>query len=258
MELDKQSSIPLYHQLFEIFIQFLEDGKWNVGDRLPTEEELAKEYGVSRITVKQALNILKQEGKIERQSGKGTFVTHPKYEYNLRLSSGFSEYIPSGKNAKVDIKEWVHVVPSKEVKDQLQIEEEITVPVLRRIILSENTPVVFQELFYIQEQLSDLDIKKLSLINVFENITSIRETLQPIALDGYEAKLLHARSGTPAIRIDRTLFSLSKPVAFEKSLIVHGKIRIDEAVLSEEENPSMKNANTTRFVSIKFGPSIKE
>ena len=255
MELNKQSSIPLYHQLFEIFIQYLEDGIWKVGDRLPTEEELAKEYGVSRITVKQALNILKQEGKIERQSGKGTFVTHPKYEYNLRLSSGFSEYIPSGKNAKVEVKEWECVVPTKEVKDNLRHDDSSPVFVLRRVVLSENTPVVFQELFYKDYNLSEEDVRKPSLIMIFEPITSIRETLQPIALDNYEAKLLHVRPGKPAIRIDRIMFDSSRPVAFEKSLIAHGKIRIDEAVLTEENEDLSLSAKTKRYVSINFGPA---
>jgi ABC-type glycerol-3-phosphate transport system substrate-binding protein/DNA-binding transcriptional regulator YhcF (GntR family) len=65
----------LYRQLKELIKDAIRRGKFRPGDRLPTEMELCETYGVSRITVRQALNELAREGFLYRQQGSGTFVT---------------------------------------------------------------------------------------------------------------------------------------------------------------------------------------
>lgn len=72
--LDRDSLIPLYHQLYEILRAQVENGTWKPGDMIPPESELKKRYGVSQITVRQSLNILVDNGLIYRRRGQGTFV----------------------------------------------------------------------------------------------------------------------------------------------------------------------------------------
>lgn len=72
--LRKQSRLPLSLKVKYLLRARLESGEWPVGTRLPTLEELMKEYGVSRVTVRSALGELEGEGLIERTRGKGTFV----------------------------------------------------------------------------------------------------------------------------------------------------------------------------------------
>src|SRR5262245_7653933 len=66
--------IPLYYQLENLLREKIHSGEFRVGERLPTENDLIKHYGVSRITVRQALAALTQAGVIERRQGRGTFV----------------------------------------------------------------------------------------------------------------------------------------------------------------------------------------
>lgn len=71
---NKEIATPLYSQIKTIMLQSIASGEYKVGEKIPSELELAKQYGVSRITTKQALNELMQEGIVDRVAGKGTFV----------------------------------------------------------------------------------------------------------------------------------------------------------------------------------------
>lgn len=68
-------STPLYEQLYNHILDHIRSGKLNQGDRVPSEAELAAQFGVSRITSKKALEMLEQHGLIDRIRGKGSFVS---------------------------------------------------------------------------------------------------------------------------------------------------------------------------------------
>jgi DNA-binding LacI/PurR family transcriptional regulator len=68
-------STPLYEQLYNHILDHIRSGKLTQGDRVPSEAELAAQFGVSRITSKKALEMLEQQGLIERIRGKGSFVS---------------------------------------------------------------------------------------------------------------------------------------------------------------------------------------
>ena len=74
--LDKGISVPLYRQLKEILEERIRQGRFRPGERLPAERELCRQFGVSRITVRQALDELANEGLLYRHQGSGTFVNH--------------------------------------------------------------------------------------------------------------------------------------------------------------------------------------
>jgi len=78
--LDRRSSVPLYYQLQELLHQQIASGRFTVGDALPSEGELCRRFGVSRIVVRQALQVLEDDGEIVRRQGKGTFVAEPKVD----------------------------------------------------------------------------------------------------------------------------------------------------------------------------------
>ncbi|MDY7077519.1 MAG: extracellular solute-binding protein [Chloroflexota bacterium] len=75
--IDRNSPIPIYHQLKTLIREQIESGVWRPGDRIPTEQELCQSYGISRSPVRQALNGLAYEGVLIRRPGLGTFVDTP-------------------------------------------------------------------------------------------------------------------------------------------------------------------------------------
>ncbi len=75
MDLISDSHVPKYAQIADIFRQRIARGIWPKGLRLPANEDLAAEFGVSRVTIRQAVDLLARDGVIEAQQGRGTFVT---------------------------------------------------------------------------------------------------------------------------------------------------------------------------------------
>ncbi len=75
MDLISGGHVPKYAQIADIFRQRIARGMWTQGFRLPANEVLAAEFGVSRVTIRQAVGLLARDGIIEAQQGRGTFVT---------------------------------------------------------------------------------------------------------------------------------------------------------------------------------------
>jgi len=92
MDLISDSHVPKYAQIADIFRQRIARGIWAKGLRLPANESLAAEFGVSRVTIRQAVELLARDGVIEAQQGRGTFVTGTlKQDRWLRVETTLSD-----------------------------------------------------------------------------------------------------------------------------------------------------------------------
>lgn len=89
--LKQNSMTPLYVQLMNEVENSIKSGEYKPGDKLLTETEMAKKYGVSLITVRKAIGSLMEKGLVVRKQGKGTFVTKPKLARNMKKLQSFSE-----------------------------------------------------------------------------------------------------------------------------------------------------------------------
>ncbi|GAA5044185.1 GntR family transcriptional regulator [Thermocatellispora tengchongensis] len=86
-QIDPDSPVPKYFQLREILLDLIESNELSIGAAIPSERELCQRFGLSRMTVRQAVDHLVSEGRLHRVAGKGTFVARPKIEMTLRLTS---------------------------------------------------------------------------------------------------------------------------------------------------------------------------
>lgn len=79
--LDRNSFVPLYHQLHDVLKGYIEAGRWKPGDLMPSEPELCRHFVVSRMVVRQALAMLEDDGRVDRHRGRGTFVAEARVEH---------------------------------------------------------------------------------------------------------------------------------------------------------------------------------
>ena len=88
----RDSPIPRYVQLSDLFRTRIARGTWSPGERLPTLEALMKEFDVARVTVRQAVEVLAREGLVRARQGSGTYVTaRPAGERTLRLETTLAD-----------------------------------------------------------------------------------------------------------------------------------------------------------------------
>src|SRR5690606_23826032 len=86
----QDSPVSYYRQLYGILRDELAAGKWQPGERMPSEAELIAIYGVSRITVRQAFELLVNEGLVYRRRGSGTFVNVTPFDMESNRINGFA------------------------------------------------------------------------------------------------------------------------------------------------------------------------
>ena len=120
--IDKSSPIPVYYQLKEDILKKIREGVWKVGQCIDSERELSENSGVSRMTIRQALGELVQEGILVREKGKGTFVCEPKVKQKDMMS--FSEIIKrTGRTLETKVIEFNKIPTPEDLTDTFSFEE---------------------------------------------------------------------------------------------------------------------------------------
>ncbi|MDD9302365.1 MAG: GntR family transcriptional regulator [Desulfobacter sp.] len=160
--LNSQSPVPLYHQLAEILQDRIRSGTYGPGEMIPSEIGLAKQYGIGRPTVRQAMNLLVQKGLIQRKRGAGTFVKKPSPRIDLFSLAGTSQaFSTRGIPIKTKIITPIH---------QETIKTDVNNPFhgspafcLSRLTLAQDCPVLLEEIFMDTELFAG--IEKMDLTN---------------------------------------------------------------------------------------------
>ena len=145
-QINRQSKLPLYYQLYEILRGDILSGKWRPGDMLPPESELIAQYQISRTTVRQVLDMLVNEGLIYRQRGRGTFVAHPSVEQALvRIISFTEDMRQRGYRPGTEVL-FSGIVPApEEIARKLEIEPGEELARLDRLRLADGEPMSVEE-----------------------------------------------------------------------------------------------------------------
>lgn len=118
--LSRDSHIAMHQQLAQHLRAAITQGVYKPGDRLPTEPELMERFEVSRITARQAVAHLVQEGRVVRKQGKGTFVAPPVLHHDLLDMRGiYDEMVAQGLRPATRLLEFAEVMPPSRVAERL-------------------------------------------------------------------------------------------------------------------------------------------
>jgi GntR family transcriptional regulator len=214
------SRIPLYYQLENVLREKIDSGAFGAGEQLPTEVELIEAYGVSRITVRQALRALTDDGLIERQQGRGTYVSHRKsrkgrFSGTIHLTGSLDELIAMGMDTPVKVLEMNLVEADQHEAELLEIPVGTRIYRLKRLRLNAGKPfgLIFN---YIPEEIgAKLTIEELgsgALLHTMEtklgiNLDTAVQEIHAELADPYVGKLLGVRVGTALLSIERTVYT---------------------------------------------------
>ena len=222
----REQDIPLYKKVALELREEIIDGKWVSGDFLPSEAELIKRFNVSRITVRQALQLLELEGLIIRQQGKGTYIPGKELEQDLLGIHDFAKRLHKQGHRPSFIIESIKVQePNKLIAQILGLTEGESVYRIERIKLEDERPLMFERIFLPIKFAPDLSINEASKLWLSEllkqrslPITKVKQTIQPILIADYEAAKLSVPSRSLGLFVDRLSWSNENIVLFTRSI----------------------------------------
>ena len=150
MAINKEYSTPLYQQLVDSVKAQIRDGILKEDDRLGSEQDISREYNVSRITVRKAFEILADEGYVTKRQGIGTFVSARKLNnFNEGQMRGFTEMcIKDGKvpSSELISAGWVSNLPS--ISHHLHVPEEEPILRVLRVRKCDGVPVMVEDGYF--------------------------------------------------------------------------------------------------------------
>lgn len=149
MKLDDRDSTPLYLQLRDMIKGLINSGEIKKGDKIPSENELCQKYNVSRITVRNALSQLEEEGYIIKKQGKGSFATKPKLFRPLLDTISFSESCKIAGMTSSSLVLKREILPLNEkLKNELKLTDDDKILYIQRLRLANGEPIMLENNYY--------------------------------------------------------------------------------------------------------------
>lgn len=139
------SKLPVYLKIHDQIKKEIEEGKWHVGDRLPSERELSETFNVSRMTLRQAIQTLADEGILERKIGSGTYVARKKVQETMIGTTSFSDIIKEqGRKPSSKTISYFVTKPSSSEMEKLQLGPHEDILKMERIRYADDVPICFE------------------------------------------------------------------------------------------------------------------
>jgi GntR family transcriptional regulator len=196
------------------------------GSQLPPEDSLIERFGVSRTTVRKAVENLVMRGLVEIRRGKGTFVTEPKIRQELTELSGFVEdMIALGRNPTARLLDKRPVPASDMVAAHLGLAIGAQVYRIERVRLANGVAMSFDETYLpldIGEKIASNDLEAEPIFSLLENkyglpLIEAEYQLEAVTADEHVAQALEVAPGSPIFLIERTSYCEGpRPIDYEK------------------------------------------
>ena len=222
--IDRESLQKLYVQMYSILKAKIEKGEWHSGTQIPTEDDLAKIFNVSKATVRMAMSELARDGYIKKQQGKGTFVSHSTPYPGMTMRTQLIEDM-FGEGVKINRELLVKGInePPDDIKTYLKAVDNIYYILYKKNV--EDEPAYIEELFVPtaifpgieKEDISQTSFYDLIQENAIRKIFKIVQTIEVTEIKGDAAVILKVKEGSPGLLLHRLLIgSDGTPIAYTR------------------------------------------
>jgi GntR family transcriptional regulator len=231
-----RSRVPRYHQIAQALRDKIVAGRIAPGERLDNQRRLAMDFGVTLMTLRQALEVLERDGLITRRHGLGTFAASPSVDYDiLRFRAFAGDLTAVGENVATRFLRTQAARADRHAARELGLEPGARVFVLERLRLVDGHPTSFQ-VSHLPSALgeevarADLAVTPLRQVLAFKlgiEITGARETVSAETLPARAARELGCVPGVPCFRSDRVSTDAeSRPIVYDRVFIPGDRFRI--------------------------------
>ena len=237
--IDHSSFTPLYAQVIEYLQEQIDTEMKKEGEQIPSENALAKELGVSRITVINAIKHMVQEGSLYRIQGKGTFVAsrEKRVHHLTRLQSFSEDMLSQGYTPTSRLLEFSSLVPGQPIAQALHLGPSETTWMIKRIRYADGEPMAIQSTYLPERIFPGLTSEMVRNSSLYKTLTDAYKIRMDEAEEKYSIILLRNEVDTdllgvayesPALHCSR-ISMLSDGDAFEYTESI---LRGDRYVLS--------------------------
>ena len=224
----------LYLKLSDMLAEQIMDGTLAEGTLLPSERELCQIHGLSRTTVRQALQDLSQKGYSRAIHGKGTVVVRPQIRQELRSIYSFdADMRRLQKNPETKIMDFVKIVPTGNVAAMMNLPSGESVYRIMRLRLADNEPMLLETNYlpcdrfpeFCREMVENQSLYRVLTSKYSLNIDVAEETFEPILLRPIEAQMLHTGQGSLGMLIERISYENGRVIEISKSVSPASKFK---------------------------------
>ena len=207
-----ETPMPLYHRIYVVLREKILDHAYPPDTAMPSEVEFAKQFSVSRITIRKTFERLEREGLILRQRGRGTFATPPvgRSAVQADVSGLVENLLAMGLRTKVSVLDFAYVAASPAIAEDMGLATGTIVQKATRLRTYKNTPFS-HAVTYVPEEVgrtfTESDLVKTPLLRLFERagveVASAYQRVSARAADSTVAPLLEVEIGAPLLCITR-------------------------------------------------------
>ena len=244
----RHDGLPKYMAIARAITLAITDGELTAGDTLPSQKELAESFGVTLMTVRQAIQMLTEQGLLSTEQGKGTFVRSRPFRLPLgRLASLAAQVEASGRELSTQVLGFspIEISPLEQHRMRLSSPEAVELVRLRFV---DGAPFILQTSLLPPHLAAPLDpamLAERSLYDLLQEVHGIRveranETVQATSLDAESARLLARTEGESALLSSRLTFSSSDvPVVDDRALTAGDTVVVSAERQSNEAGMSL-------------------
>ncbi len=230
MAKNMESILPVYYQIKNTIQNWILNKEYKSGEKIPSENQLAKMFSVNRLTVRRALALLIQEGLLKTRRGEGTFVTDDEGRINsfdLEFSGFMDDLFYQVSQSKTKTVEIISVTPPELVAEKLELEDKgQSVVLIKRVRLLHGRPFAYT-VNYLPEklgsQISENALYDRPLLQIMEQDLGVIfeeafQTIEATFCDSIIAEKLEIPGGLPMLFVERIMYSKGKkPVELVQS-----------------------------------------
>ena len=210
--------LPLYYRVFRTLERRLRDHRYKQGERLPSEDELCREFGASRITIRQAVGRLVDLGHVTRRRGSGTFVSARQEERppeTVKFTAALEDLFAQVETVSTKSAQITEEQPPIDVRTLLGLDEDTPVVVVRRVrafrdqVFSLSTNYLPR---HVRAKLSESDLYRYPLLQLLEERLHVDfryadQLMEARLADEDVVKMLGIRFGDPVLFVERLMYA---------------------------------------------------
>lgn len=219
--LNSESSIPLYRQLYNLLTNQISQGIMKPGERIPSEGQLGEMYGISRVTVRAAIELMVEEGILIKRHGKGTYVAMPFFVESKAGGSFTKSCLQNNVVPHTEVLSVETIACPSEAAGYLKVKEGSPVHRIYRVRYTDHSPVICEVDYFREEDsyilhanFKEMPMSDIIFAHTGLNAQQFEDVFDVTTATREQAQMLDCTSGTPLLTVHQIVMTTNRQILY--------------------------------------------